>query len=86
MTIKYTFTILRPSKIYPNWDFGFENIPSGKPATKMYNSKIEYFIGSLTQIFVGSSHRTGLQLANKYIQVIKITISKSVTANCPALT
>jgi hypothetical protein len=19
----------RPSKIYPNWDFGFENLPSG---------------------------------------------------------
>jgi hypothetical protein len=22
-----------PSKIYPNWDFWFENIPSGNPAT-----------------------------------------------------
>jgi hypothetical protein len=21
----------RPSKIYPNWDFWFENIPSGNP-------------------------------------------------------
>jgi hypothetical protein len=21
----------RPSKIYPNWDFGFENKPSGNP-------------------------------------------------------
>jgi hypothetical protein len=27
-----TFSILRPSKIYPNWDFWFENIPSGNPA------------------------------------------------------
>jgi hypothetical protein len=29
MAIKYT--IARPSKIYPNWDFWFENIPSGNP-------------------------------------------------------
>jgi hypothetical protein len=26
-----TFTHLRPSKIYPNWDFWFENKPSGNP-------------------------------------------------------
>jgi hypothetical protein len=33
MTIDYTnfFFIPRPSKIYPNLDFGFENIPSGNP-------------------------------------------------------
>jgi hypothetical protein len=30
MVIKYTKT--RHSKIYPNWDFWFENIPSGNPA------------------------------------------------------
>jgi hypothetical protein len=27
-----TFFILRPSKIYPNWNFCFENKPSGNPA------------------------------------------------------
>jgi hypothetical protein len=27
-----TFSILRPSKIYPNWDFWFENISFGNPA------------------------------------------------------
>jgi hypothetical protein len=27
-----TFSILKPSKIYPNWDFWFENIPSGNHA------------------------------------------------------
>jgi hypothetical protein len=40
MAVKYTdckiyittFSILRPSKNYPNWDFGFENIPSGNPS------------------------------------------------------
>jgi hypothetical protein len=26
-----TLTIKRPSKIYPNWDFWFENKPSGNP-------------------------------------------------------
>jgi hypothetical protein len=39
MAVKYskwpnnipTFPISRPSKIYPNWDFGFEKIPSGNP-------------------------------------------------------
>jgi hypothetical protein len=26
------FSNIRPSKIYPNWDFWFENKPSGNPA------------------------------------------------------
>jgi hypothetical protein len=30
-----TCLIARPSKIYPNWDFWFENIPSGNPAPDM---------------------------------------------------
>jgi hypothetical protein len=25
------FSIAKPSKIYPNWDFWFENKPSGNP-------------------------------------------------------
>jgi hypothetical protein len=41
-TVKYckwsfyipTFFILRPSKIYPNWNFWFENKPSGNPVSK----------------------------------------------------
>jgi hypothetical protein len=32
MTTKYNnVSILKPSKIYPNWDFWFENKPSGSP-------------------------------------------------------
>jgi hypothetical protein len=27
-----TFSIPRPFKIYQNWDFWFDNIPSGNPA------------------------------------------------------
>jgi hypothetical protein len=26
-----TSSISRPSKIYPSWDFSFENMPSGNP-------------------------------------------------------
>jgi hypothetical protein len=37
MAIKYNnilfFSLPRATKIYPNWDFGFENKPSGNPAT-----------------------------------------------------
>jgi hypothetical protein len=44
MVVKYfkwpqnisTFSNPRPSKIYPNWDFGFENKPSGNPV--MYSN------------------------------------------------
>jgi hypothetical protein len=32
MAIKPTSSISRRSKSYPNWDFGFENIPSGNLA------------------------------------------------------
>jgi hypothetical protein len=28
---KPTSSVAGSSKIYPNWDFWFENIPSGKP-------------------------------------------------------
>jgi hypothetical protein len=32
MSIKIpAFSIVGPSKIYPNWDFWFENIPFGNP-------------------------------------------------------
>jgi hypothetical protein len=29
---KTTSSVARLSKIYPKWDFGFENMPSGNPA------------------------------------------------------
>jgi hypothetical protein len=37
MIIKYkkqTFSFPRPFKIYPSWDFWFENKPSGNPVGK----------------------------------------------------
>jgi hypothetical protein len=30
------FSIARPPKIYPNWDFWFENKPSGNPVLKKF--------------------------------------------------
>jgi hypothetical protein len=46
MAVKYfkgpltvpTFSIRRPSKIYPNLDFWFEDIPSGSPAGKWHKN------------------------------------------------
>jgi hypothetical protein len=39
MSIKLpTFSILRPNKIYQNWEFGFENVPSGNPTVLDYFS------------------------------------------------
>jgi hypothetical protein len=43
MSVKYSkrslnlsrFSKLRPSKIYPNWDFLFENKPSGNPVIRL---------------------------------------------------
>jgi hypothetical protein len=35
-----TFANLRPSKSFPNWDFGFENKPSGNPDP---NSDVQKF-------------------------------------------
>jgi hypothetical protein len=37
MTIEnILISISRPSKIYPNWEFGFENIPSGSSGFNAY--------------------------------------------------
>jgi hypothetical protein len=42
MTIKIpTSSILRPFKIYPNWDFWFENKSSGNPADKKKTVSVE---------------------------------------------
>jgi hypothetical protein len=42
MVIKFTNIVLaRHSQIYPNWDFWFENIPSGNPAANEYCDQLE---------------------------------------------
>jgi hypothetical protein len=39
MIKKYTFSIPRASKLYPNWNIWYENNPSGNPVT-VYALKI----------------------------------------------
>jgi hypothetical protein len=34
---------VRPSKIYPNWDFGFENKPSGNPRQEPIQESLQIF-------------------------------------------
>jgi hypothetical protein len=36
---------LRPSNIYPHWDFWFENKPSGNPATHIYTDLTDPYKG-----------------------------------------
>jgi hypothetical protein len=39
MDINYNiFSITRPTKMYPKWDFWYEKIPSGNPETQSYVS------------------------------------------------
>jgi hypothetical protein len=35
-----TSYVARPSKIFPNWDFWFENTPSGNTVLKLINAKM----------------------------------------------
>jgi hypothetical protein len=37
-----TFSNLRPSQIYPKWDFRFENKPSGKPGTGLASFSLNW--------------------------------------------
>jgi hypothetical protein len=36
---KTTYSIPRPSRFYPNWDFWFENKPSGNPGLYSIDGK-----------------------------------------------
>jgi hypothetical protein len=42
-----TYSIARSSKIYPNWDFGFENQPSGNPDLGHFFTICFYFLNSM---------------------------------------
>jgi hypothetical protein len=46
-----TFSIPRPSKIYPNWEFWFRNISSGNPVSEL----VQKWFGHTNKIFTGFS-------------------------------
>jgi hypothetical protein len=47
-----TSSIARPSKIYPNWDFWFENIPSGNTGLRAFLSVNPLALFSLARLKV----------------------------------
>jgi hypothetical protein len=54
-----TISISRPSKIYPNWNLWFENIPSGNPAPIWSDFSFRFLLGHcsiLARIYVGNNH------------------------------
>jgi hypothetical protein len=40
------FSIARPSKIYPNWYFCFENIPSGNPWRHVFKKEVDRVVST----------------------------------------
>jgi hypothetical protein len=55
-----TFSILRPSEIYPNWDFWFENVASGNPALSAPENgcRVSACTGFLSNEFPNSTSET----------------------------
>jgi hypothetical protein len=50
MVIKYTKIFhTRPSKIYPNWDFWFENKPSGNPDQQLQRCGTYIVVNAATE-------------------------------------
>jgi hypothetical protein len=65
-----TFSIPRPSKIFPNWDFWFENIPSGNPDLQLdsgqTSSATSFCFKEVAPIYRGTSWaRSNLLFANQ---------------------
>jgi hypothetical protein len=73
-----TSSVARPSKIYPNWDFWFENMPSGNPALGSYLPAVTVngsrHILSVSNAFV---------MARAYrIQTFKVLRRKKIDVPC----
>jgi hypothetical protein len=56
---RLTFSIARPSKICPNWDFWFENMPSGNPGLDTFVTWLFSKAASGTFSFVKSPKEEG---------------------------
>jgi hypothetical protein len=68
-----TSSIARPSKIYPNWSFWFENIPSGNPEAfgfRLEGVKKTMFVGEkrlltrFARFFLTQCTKTGENIPN----------------------
>jgi hypothetical protein len=65
MAIKYSHSShLWPSKIYPKWDFWFENKPSGNPAVKASNDILKRFLVTTRKVL------TMVELMGKKVQKV----------------
>jgi hypothetical protein len=72
MAIKIpTSSIAKPSTIYPNWDFGFENIPSDNPA--LMTSKTNFLASS------GHAAEMGMVINSSMFKV-NVVLKKSCIA------
>jgi hypothetical protein len=52
MTLKHSNIFTWPSKFYPNWDFWFENIPSGNPDCGMTELKGASWLSAFNTILL----------------------------------
>jgi hypothetical protein len=43
-------SILRPSKTYPNWNFWYENVPSGNPEAESFRPEAVFLIRFLKDV------------------------------------
>jgi hypothetical protein len=85
------FSVARPSKIYPNWDFWFENKPSGNPvrnskykkrknvATKNVRQKItkKMFDKMQKRFYRKMSTKMGLYLC-RYMSILAVWLIKKL--------
>jgi hypothetical protein len=79
MSIKYiNISKPRPSKIYPNWDFWFENKPSGNPASSASVARHHFSckngLTNLRSIFLAifcapQAHLQQLHLVRTFLQL-----------------
>jgi hypothetical protein len=83
MSIKYvsTFFNLRPLNVYPNWDFGFENEPSGNPG---FNNKLGLKVKLFEHIKAKSvlsyfTQRNVIKKLRLMIAIVIITFQKLYT-------
>jgi hypothetical protein len=75
-----TASIARPSKIYPNLNFWFENIPSGNPGDQMglwkSGPKWSPNRGGSGLIFTGSGRALALYFGLLFYAGLKISLKK----------